>query len=176
MSRIIIENHPFSKLAKQIDNLLWASVILSTAIAALSLMNMGRLSLFMGPVMFMLTLLHNFVLLSLASRNRKIPSESLTNKIPPTATKANIVITWLLAALWTVVVLLIIVVSVIIMASDRFEAWERLAGYIELPFVGAEVALLVVLALKCRKQRRSSIIEPERVDWEHYGQPQPGVA
>lgn len=62
------------------------------------------------------------------------------------------------------------------MSSGQFEDWERLAGYIELPFVVAEVGLLVILALKCRKQRRGSIVEPERVDWEHYGHPQPGVA
>jgi len=67
----------------------------------------------------------------------------------------------------------IIVVSVIIEAGNSFESWERLAGFVELPTVVAEVALLVTIALKCRKQKKSSIVQPERVDWEHYGTNQP---
>ncbi|PPQ69225.1 hypothetical protein CVT25_006942 [Psilocybe cyanescens] len=172
MPMTIVENHPFSKLARQIDQYLWASVILSSAVAAVSLINMGRLSLFVGPIMFMFTLAHNFTLLGLASRDRRKPSAELAGTLAPTASKLNIILCWALAALWSVVVLMIIIMSVLIMSMNQFEGWERLAGYIELPMVVAEVCLLVVIAMKCRTQRRRSMIQPERVDWSHVGQQQ----
>jgi hypothetical protein len=165
----IIENHPFSKLARQIDQYLWASVILTSAVAAVSLMNMGRLSMFVAPCMFMITLAHNFTLLGLASQDRKKSSDKLNNTLAPTSTKANIVICWVLVGLWSLTVVIIIIVSVIIMGMNEFEDWERLAGYIELPMVVAEIFLLVVIARKCVKQRKTSIIQPENVDWQHFG-------
>jgi len=167
----VIENHPFSKLARQIDQYLWASVILTSAVACVSLMNMGRLSLFMAPVMFIITLAHNFTLLGLASRDRKKPSNALANTLAPTSSKINIIACWLLAALWSVVVFIIIIASVLIMGMNEFEGWERLAGYIELPMVVAEIFLLVVIAMKCKTQRRRTMIEPEHVDWQHFGPP-----
>jgi len=166
----VTENHPFSKLARQIDQYLWASVILTSAVAATSLINMGRLSLFMAPVMFMITLAHNFTLLGLASRDRKKPTDKLANTLAPTASKANIIICWVLAGLWCLTVLIIIIMSVIISGMrDAFEGWERLAGYIELPMVVAEICMLVVIATKCSKQRKSTIIQPAHVDWQHFG-------
>jgi len=167
----IIENHPFSKLARQIDQYLWASVILTSAVAAVSLMNMGRLSMFVAPCMFMITLAHNFTLLGLASRDRKKPSDKLNNTLAPTSTKANIVICWVLVGFWSLTVVIIIIMSVIIMGMNEFEDWERLAGYIELPMVVAEIFLLVVIARKCLKQRKNTIILPEHVDWRHFGPP-----
>jgi len=167
----VIENHPFSKLARQIDQYLWTSVILTSAVAAVSLMNMGRLSLFVAPCMFMITLAHNFTLLGLASRDRKRSSDKLTNTLAPSSTKANIVICWILAGFWSLTVIIIIIMSVIIMGMNEFEDWERLAGYIELPLVVAEIFLLVVIAKKCSKQRKNTIIQPVPVDWQHYGPP-----
>jgi len=168
----VIENHPFSKLARQIDQYLWASVILTSAIAAVSLMNMGRLSLFMAPIMFLITLAHNFTLLGLSSRDRKKSTDKLNNTLAPTSSKANILICWILAGLWFITVLIIIITSVIIMGmKNQFEDWERLAGYIELPIVVAEIFLLVVIANKCKKQRKNTIIQPAHVDWQHFGPP-----
>jgi len=167
----VIENHPFSKLARQIDQYLWTSVILTSAVAAVSLMNMGRLSLFIAPCMFMITLAHNFTLLGLSSRDRKKSSDKLNNTLVPTSTKANIVICWVLAGFWSLTVVVIIIMSVIIMGMNEFEDWERLAGYIELPLVMAEIFLLVVIARKCSKQRATSLIQPAHVDWQHFGPP-----
>ncbi|KAF8972514.1 hypothetical protein BDZ97DRAFT_838191 [Flammula alnicola] len=165
----VIENNPFSALSRQIDQFLWASVILVSGVAAIALINMGRLSLFMGPIMFLLTLAHNFTLIGLISRDRKKSADQLAGTLAPTASKANIIICWILAALWAVVVLLIIVVSVLIMGMDEFEGWERLAGYMELPLVVAEICLLVVLATKCAKQRRNTIVQPANVNWQQFG-------
>jgi len=165
----VTENHPFSALSRQIDQFLWSSVILVSAIATISLMNMGRLSLFIAPSMFLITLTHHLVILRLASRDRKKPSDALVGTLAPTARKANIILLWLLVVLWIVVVLVIIIVSVLVMSMNDYEGWERLAGYIELPLVVAEVALLIILALKCRKQRRRTVVVPASVDWQHFG-------
>jgi len=167
----VIENHPFSKLARQIDQYLWTSVILTSAVAAVSLMNMGRLSLFMVPCMFMITLAHNFTLLGLSSRDRKRSSDKLNNTLAPTSTKANIVICWVLAGFWSLTVVIIIIMSVLILGMNEFEDWERLAGYIELPMVVAEIFLLVVIGKKCSTQRKNTIIQPAHVDWQHFGPP-----
>jgi len=167
----VIENHPFSKLANQIDQFLWTSVVLTSAVATVSLINMGRLSLFMGPCMFLITLTHNFILLGLTSRNRKKSTDKLTNTIAPTATKANLIICWMLAFFWSITLLVIIIASVLIMGMNDFEGWERLAGYIELPFVVAEIFLMIVIARRCTKQRKNTIIQPAHVDWQHFGPP-----
>jgi len=165
------ENHPFSALSHQIEQLLWASVILASFIAAVSLVNMGRLSLFIAPCMFLITLAQNLSLIGLISRDRKKSATELVNTLAPTASRLAVISFWVLAAFWTLSVVVIIIVSVLIMAMDQFEGWERLAGYIELPLVVAEICLLVVLAAKCAKQRRNTIIQPAPVDWQHFGPP-----
>jgi uncharacterized membrane protein len=164
----VTENHPFSALSRQIDQFLWSSVILISAIAAVSLVNMGRLSLFVAPSMFLITLAHHLVILRLASRDRKKPTNALAGTLAPTASKANIIILWFLVALWIIVVCVIIIVSVLIMSMNQYEGWERLAGYLEIPLVVAEIALLITLALKCRKQRRRTVVAPVSVDWQHF--------
>jgi len=156
----VAENHPFSALSRQIDQFLWSSVILASAVAAVSLINMGRLSLFMVPSMFLITLAQHLIILRLTSRNRKKPTDALAGTLAPTATKANIILLWILVVVWIIVVFVIIIVSVLIMSMNDYEGWERLAGYIEIPLVVAEIALLITLALKCRKQRRRTMGVP----------------
>ena len=165
----VIENHPFSALSRQIDQYLWASILLASAVTAVSLMNMGRVSLFIVPSMFLVTLVHHTVFLRLTSRDRKKPTNALEGTLAPTASKPNIILLWIIIALWTVAAMVIILVSAFIMSGGQYEGWERLAGYLELPFVLAEIALLIVLALKCRKQRRAAIVLPAKVDWQHSG-------
>jgi hypothetical protein len=165
----VIENHPFSALSRKIDQFLWASILLASAATAVSLMNMGRVSLFMVPSMFLVTVVHHIVFLRLSSRDRKKPTNALEGTLAPTASKANIILLWIIIASWIIVALVIIIVSAFIMSGSQYEGWERLAGYLELPFVVAEIALLVVLALKCRKQRRTTIVLPANVDWQHFG-------
>lgn len=163
----VAENHPFSALSRQIDQFLRSSILLATAVTAVSLVNMGRISLFTAPSVFLFTILHHTVFLRLASRDRKKPTSTLEGTLAPTASKANIILLWIIIVLWIIVVLIIIVVSVMVMSTNQYEGWERFAGYLELPFVVAEIALLIVLALKCRKQRRRTIVLPENVDWQH---------
>jgi ABC-type sulfate transport system permease subunit len=165
----LTENHPFSALARQIDQFLWASILLASAVTAVSLINLGRVSLFMAPSMFLVTLTHHILFLRLASRDRKKSTNALEGTLAPTASKANIILLWLVIALWIIVGLIIIVVSAFIMSANNYEGWERLAGYLELPFVVAEIALLVALALKCRKQRRTTIVLSANVDWQRFG-------
>lgn len=164
----IRENHPFSALTRQIEQMLWASIILSCAVAAISLVNMGRLSLFMAPILFVVTTTHHGVILGLLSRDRKRDQEHLKGTLAPTAQKATIIILWILPALWCIAVLTVCIVSVLIMAMNQFEGWERFAGYLELPFMVAEIALLIVLAIKCRKQRKRTMTDPVVSDWQSY--------
>jgi len=159
------ENNPFSALTGQIEQLLWASVILSAAVTAVSLVNMGRLSLFIAPFSFMFTLLHHSILLGLIHRDRKKDSDALKDTLAPTSYKSSIILLWILILLWVVAILVVVFVSVSIMSMNEYEGWERFAGYLEIPFEAAEVCVLVVLALKCRKQRRKTLIEPS-VDWK----------
>jgi magnesium-transporting ATPase (P-type) len=165
----VAENHPFSALSRQIDQFLWSSIILASAVVAVSLMNLGRLSLFTAPSIFLITLAHHLIILRLASRNRKKPTDALPGTLAPTASKANIILLWLLVLLWVIVVLIIIFVSVQIMSMNNYEGWERLAGYLEIPLVVAEIALLIILALKCKKQRQRTVVPPASVDWQHFG-------
>lgn len=169
----MMQNNPYSKLQRQIDQFLWASVIFTSAVAAVSLMNMGRLSLFIVPCLFMITLAHNFTFLALASRDRRKSSDKLANTLAPTASKLNIVFCWVLAGFWSLTILIIIITSVLLMGSNMFEAWERFAGYIELAMVVGEIVLMVIIAKKCMTQRKHTIIQPEQVDWQHYGPPAP---
>ena len=159
------ENNPFSALASQIQQFLWASILLSVAVAAVSLVNMGRLSVFIAPIAFMFTLLHHSILLGLIRRDKKKDSDTLKDTLAPTSLKSSIILLWLLILLWVVAVLAVIFVSVSIMSMKEYEGWERFAGYLEIPFEVAEVCVLVILAFKCRKQRRNTLIEPS-VDWQ----------
>jgi len=123
----------------------------------------------MAPIIFGFTLLHHSILLGLLSRDRKKTTESLKGTLAPTAKKASIIFMWILAGLWCIVVLAVIIVSVLIMTMNDFEAWEKLAGMVEIPIEVAEICLLIVLAVKCKKQRRNTMIQPAHVDWQHYG-------
>jgi hypothetical protein len=161
------ENHPFSSLSRQIDYFLWTSVILSCAVTSVALMNMGRLSLFIVPILFMITLTFTFTLLVLTSRDRKKSPEELKGTLAPTSSKVCIAICWILIALWSLSAFIIVIISLVMM--KEFEVWERLAGYVELPLVVAEIFLLVVIVLKCKLQRRRTIIEPAKVDWVSTG-------
>lgn len=163
----VVENNPFSALTGQIEQLLWASIICSAAAATISLINMGRLSLFIAPIVFIFTLIHHSVLLSIMNKDRKKEPEALKGTLAPTASKASIILCWLLAALWCLVVVIVIIISVMIMAMNDYEGWERFAACLEVPFQVAEVCLLVVLAFKCRKQRRRTFVQPS-VDWQNY--------
>ena len=159
------ENNPFSALTGQIQQLLWASILLSVAVAAVSLVNMGRLSLFIAPIAFMFTLLHHSILLRLIHRDKKKDPDALKDSLSPTSCKWSIVLLWLLILLWVIAILAVVFVSVSIMSMKDYEGWERFAGYLEIPFEVAEVSVLIVLAFKCRKQRRKTLIEPS-VDWQ----------
>jgi uncharacterized membrane protein len=163
----LAENHPFSALTGQIEQLLWASIICSAAVATIALINMGRLSLFIAPIAFIFTLTHHSVLLTLLNKDRKKEPDALKGTLAPTAHKASIILCWLLAGLWCLVIVIVIIISVIIMGMNDYEGWERFAAYLEIPFQVAEICLLVVLAFKCRKQRRRTFIQPS-VDWQNY--------
>jgi len=173
----VIENHPFSALSHQIDLLLWGSVSLSLAISIASLLNLGRLSLLSAPILASLTAIHNGVLLvhthrerlqSTAGANpdldRDLNKDAVVKLTVPACTE-SIAFSWLLAALWVVVAGIIMVVETLLAIMGEFEGWQMLVGYVELPLVGMEAALLVVLSLKCAKQRRVSIIKPETINW-----------
>jgi hypothetical protein len=177
----IIENHPFSALSHQIDLLLWGSVSFSLAISVASLLNLGRLSLLSAPILAFLTAIFNGVLLYRTHRER-LQSSAGANpdldrdlnrdavvKLTVPARTESITLCWLLAALWVVVAGVIMVVETLLAIMGQFEGWQMLVGYVELPLVGMEAALLVVLALKCKKQRRVSIIKPESINWGSMG-------
>jgi len=180
----LIENHPFSALSHQIDLLLWGSISLSLAISVASLLNLGRLSLLSAPILALLTAASNGVLLFHTHRERLHSSAGANPDLDrdlsrdTTATKdtltvpartASIALCWLLAALWVVVAGIIMVVETLLAVMGQFEGWQMLVGYVELPLVGMEAALLVVLAVKCAKQRRVSIIKPESINWGGMG-------
>ncbi|KAF8168471.1 hypothetical protein B0H34DRAFT_804316 [Crassisporium funariophilum] len=162
-------NQPFSSLSRQIDQCLWVSVILSCAAAAVSLVNLGRLSLLMCPIMFLITIIHNLTLIGLAARDRKKSPDDLQGSLAATSSKGNIIFLWILAALWIITVLIVIVVSVLVASNGAMEGYERLAGYVELPFQVAEIGILIFIALKCTVQRRRTIVLPANIeDWQQF--------
>ncbi|PPQ98055.1 hypothetical protein CVT26_003282 [Gymnopilus dilepis] len=169
----MMQNNPHSKLQRQIDQFLWTSVIFTSAVAAVSLMNMGRLSLFIVPCLFMITLAHNFTFLALASRDRRKSSDKLAGTLAPTASKLNIIFCWVLVGFWALTVLIIMITSVLIMGNGTMEGWEKLAGYFEVAMVVGEIVLMGIIAKKCMTQRKHTIIGPEHVDWQQYGGPPP---
>jgi len=155
------EHQPSSTLTGQIKELLFISLLLSVAIAAVSLVNLGRLSVFIAPIAFFLTAIHHSILLHLVRRQRTNETETETSKVTlaRTSYKANIIVCWILILLWVVVVLVVVIISVMVMSGEAYETWERLAGYFEIPLEVAEICVLVVLAFKCRKQRRRTLAE-----------------
>jgi hypothetical protein len=155
------EHQPLPTLAGRIKELLYGSLLLSVAIAAISFVNLGRLSVFMAPVAFFLTAIHHLILLHLVRGNRMNETETGTTKTNLVATsyKASIITCWILVLLWVVVVLAVIIISVMVVSANQYETWERLAGYFEIPVEVAEICLLVALALKFRKQRRRTLAE-----------------
>jgi len=155
----LTEGHPLSALSEQITHLLYGSLVLSAAVTAVSLVNLGRLSVFMAPIAFILTVIHHSILLRLIRRARVNETETTKISLAPTSYKASIVACWVLIFLWVVVVLAVIIISVMVVTTNTYETWERLAGYLEIPFEVAEICLLMVLAFKCRKQRRRTLGE-----------------
>jgi len=154
------ENHPFSKRARHIDQWLWTSILLTVAITAVSLVNLGRISIFIGPSLFLITLTHHAVVLWLVSRDRqrsKINPDCLRNTTAPTATKANVFICWLFAFLWLLIVCIVLIVSVVVMHQEHVEAWERFAGYAEIPLECAEIGVLGYIAIRCEQQRKETV-------------------
>jgi len=149
--------HPESTLSGQITQLLYGSLILSTAVTAVSLVNLGRLSVFMAPIAFFLTIIHHSILLRLTRRARMNATETKI-ALAPTSYKANIIASCILIFLWVVVVLAVVIISVMVV-TNAYETWERLAGYLEIPFEVAEICVLIVLTFKCRKQRQRTLGE-----------------
>jgi hypothetical protein len=154
-----MEHQSLSALAGQIKQLLIGSIILSAAVTALSLVNLGRLSVFMAPIAFLLTVIHHIILLHLLRRAQKDKSEATNVALAPTSCKTSIIACWILILVWIVVVLAVVIISVMVVSTNGYETWERLAGYFEIPFEVAEICVLVVLAFKCRKQRRKTLAE-----------------
>ena len=167
-SMTVQDHQSMSVLSGQIRDLLYASLILSAVIALLSFVNLGRLSVFMAPIVFFLTAIHHATILRLLRREpidetepeTETETETESNKkvtLAPTSYKAGIFACWVLIVLWVVVVLSVVIISVMVVTTEAYETWERLAGYFEIPFEVAEICLLVVLAFKCRKQRRRAL-------------------
>ena len=156
-----VQDHQYmSVLSRQIKELLYVSLLLSAVIATLSFVNLGRLSVFMAPVAFFLTAIHHATILRLLRREPIDETKTESTKkvtLAPTSYKAGIFACWVLIVLWVVVVLSVVIISVMVVTAERYETWERLAGYFEIPLEVAEIALLVVLAFKCRKQRRKTL-------------------
>jgi len=150
-------NQTLSTLAGQIKDLLYASLFLSAILTTVSLVNLGRLSVFIAPIAFFLTSIHHSTLLYLLHRQRMDETETTKIKLAPTSYKASIVVCWILILLWIVVVLAVVFISVTVVST--YEAWERLAGYFEIPLEVVEACVLVVLAFKCKKQRRRTLAE-----------------
>jgi len=150
---------PDSVLSSQITQLLYGSLILSAAVAAVSLVNLGRLSVFMAPIAFFLTIIHHSILLRLTRRARMNATESAKITLAPTSYKANIIVCWIIIFLWIIVVLAVVIISVMVVSTNAYETWERLAGYLEIPFEVAEICVLMVLTFKCRKQRGKTLAE-----------------
>jgi hypothetical protein len=178
----LIENHPFSALSHQIDLLLWGSISLSLAISVASLLNLGRLSLLSAPILAFLTAISNGIFLFYTHRerlrstaganpdlDRDLLDRDAAAKLTVPARTESIALCWLLAALWVVVAGIIMAVETLLAVMGQFEGWQMLVGYVELPLVGMEAALLGVLAMKCAKQRRVSVIKPESINWGGMG-------
>jgi len=153
------EHHPLDALTGQITQLLYGSIVLSAAVAAVSLVNLGRLSVFMAPIAFFLTVFHHSILLYRIHRTRNNETETTKIALAPTSYKASIIACWILIFLWVIVVVAVVIISVMVVSTNAYETWERLAGYLEIPFEVAEICVLVVLAFKCRKQRRRTLAE-----------------
>jgi cell division protein FtsW (lipid II flippase) len=86
-------------------------------------------------------------------------TETTKIALTPTSYKASIITCWILIFLWVVVVLAVVIISVMVVSTNAYETWERLAGYLEIPFEVAEICVLMVLAFKCRKQRQRTLAE-----------------
>jgi len=146
-------------LAGQIQQLLYGSIILSAAVTAVSLVNLGRLSVFMAPIAFLFTAIHHWILLYLTRRARTNEAEPTKIILASTSYKGSIIALWILILLWVVVVLAVVIISVMVVSANKFETWERLAGYLEIPFEVVEICVLVVLAFKCMKQRQRTLAD-----------------
>lgn len=161
------ENHPFSVLSQQIERLVCASLVLTAILAAAALLNTGRLSIFVVPALVIPTLAHGITLIVLASRDRHRTTAELKGTLAPSARRPALVAAWTLAALWAGAA----VVIVVVVAAARLDAWGRRGACLELPLALAEAVVLAMLAVKCGKQRRRTIVRPQSVDWRNFGAP-----
>lgn len=166
-----VENHPFSALSRQIEHLLWTSVVLIFFAVSASLLNRGRLSLLALPFLSLLTLVHNLTLIALVSRDRRRTTAALKGTLAPTAARAAVIVSWGLAALWAAVAVLVAVISGMLMAHGMLDRFGRLAAWGELPLLVVEAGVMAVLAAKSGKQRRATVQRPESVDWRHMRPP-----
>ena len=161
------ENHPFSALAQQIENLVCASLVLTSILAAAALLNTGRLSIFVVPALVIPTLIHGITLIILASRDRRRTAAELKGTLAPSARRPALVVAWGLSVLWVCAAAVIVVV----VAMAHLDTWGRRGACLELPLALAEAAVLAMLAVKCGKQRRRTIVRPQSVDWRNFGAP-----
>jgi len=151
-------------LCKKLEQYFGISIILATAVVAVSLVNLGRQSVFFAPSMFIITVAHHGTMIWLSKRYRHKcagQNDDYNAKAPPTARKPHLISCLVIMGMWALVVLIVIIVSLTRMKQAHVEEWERVIGYFEAPLECFQVGLLVFIIIKARRLRLETIHRPE---------------
>jgi len=142
-----------SPVSRQVYRLLWVSLALAFLIAFLGAF-LGMVSYRIFSVNCWVAMVHNIVLLVLLRKHRSRGDQGASTSaaipptaVPPTSTVASIICTWCLCV-WFVGGLALALAGLII--NIRGYRWLAIP---ELVLVGAEIGVLVTLALKSTRER-----------------------
>ncbi|KAF8954060.1 hypothetical protein BDZ97DRAFT_534520 [Flammula alnicola] len=130
--------------------------------------NLGLLSLWITPSAYALSLAHSITLLVLSAKERKKTSEARAGKFPATSSKATIICTWILAVGWAAAAGMGMAMRAI-WTGDLNGSVRGIMPYFEFAFIIVEIGVLVVLVLKCTRERHLILGADNTMKWYNLG-------
>ena len=163
---ILISEVPQSTLSRQVGRLLFTSLGLAFLILIPSLAPfLGSSSVFVTPITCGMTMVHNITLLILLRKHRNRHSGNPDPALlPPTATKASIICTWLLIPSFASGFGISLALLIIPITYGEFQAAHG-AIIPELLLVAVEIGVLGTFAVKSTRERRQILGGAETKRW-----------
>lgn len=155
--------------SRQLVRFVSVSIFLSVGILACSMVFLGTTSFWLSEAGFLFTIIHHsFILHNQRKRKQVNQLHSATVPIPVSSRKLVIFLAWFIALVYTAALGLVIAM-VYYMHLDGFEP-RYIATVVELVLLVLEIAMMIMVALWCMRERRAVLGAPDHAKWYHLPQ------
>ncbi|KAJ3573674.1 hypothetical protein NP233_g2292 [Leucocoprinus birnbaumii] len=150
-----------ASISRQINHYIYYSIFLCLIILACSLVHLGSVSFFLSEAGWLFTIIHHIVVLCNRAKLRKLmrqPSDHLNTSVLPvpiSSRKPMIFLAFFSALVYTAA----LVTNIVFIYYFSLDGWriDYLAIVFEIVGLAIEFPLLVVIALRCMKERRVAL-------------------